>query len=136
MKRWDRWLETMKNRILVVDDDVDFAEELHELLSLSGYSPITVNDSAEAVSVARKTRPDLIIIDIKMQGLNGFQIADKLNQFSETWDIPVIAMTGYYINGEHMPLMTMLGMRTLLKKPFQPLTLIAGIEAALNEKNR
>ena len=124
----------IKNRILIVDDDVDFAEELHELLSLSGYSPTTVNDSEEAVSVARQTKPDLIIVDIKMEGLNGFQVADKLNQFSETADIPVIAMTGYYINGEHLPLMTMLGMRTLLKKPFQPLTLIAGIEAAINEK--
>lgn len=124
----------IKNRILIVDDDVDFAEELHELLSLSGYLPITVTDSEEAVIVARQTKPDLIIVDIKMEGLNGFQVADKLNQFSETADIPVIAMTGYYINGEHLPLMTMLGMHTLLKKPFQPLTLIAGIEAAINEK--
>lgn len=122
-----------KPKILVVDDDADFAAELHELLSLSGYLPITVNDSIEAIEIARQTKPDLIIVDIKMPGLNGFQVADKLIQFTETSDIPVIAMTGYYVNGEHMPLMSMLGMRVLLKKPFQPLTLISGIEAALGE---
>lgn len=115
-------------KILVVDDDADFLAELNETLVLSGYDTVAVNDGFTAFKLAREIKPDLILVDMKMDGLNGFQVADKLNQYVETSKIPVIAMSGHFTEDEHLRLMDMLGIKALIRKPFMPLDVIAHIE--------
>lgn len=123
----------MKKKILVIDDDTEFLEELHEMLALSGYDTVSVNDGSAAFKIAKEVRPDLILVDLKMDGLSGFQVADRLNQFVETVDIPVIAMSGHFTEKEHSRLLDMLGVKALIKKPFHPLNVIAYIERFTDE---
>ncbi len=122
-----------KKKIMIVDDDRDFLSELEQALLLSDYELLAVNDSTLALSMARTANPDLIVVDLKMQGLNGFQLADRLKQKAETMDIPVIAMTGYFTREQHWDLMSACGIRDCLKKPFYPQELVTHIEVILQK---
>ncbi|MDD4955470.1 MAG: response regulator [Candidatus Omnitrophica bacterium] len=122
----------MENKkILVVDDDAGILKELKEMLELSGYEPLCVNDSREALAIALDANPDLILIDLKMPGINGFQLADKLSQNGFLKNIPVIAMSGYFIEDRQEMLINSCGIDYFLKKPFDSFDVITTIETAL-----
>jgi len=127
--------ETAEKKILLVDDDKEFLEELKEMLALSGYKVMGVADSVAAVNAARVTKPDAILLDLRMQAMSGFEVADKLKSFPETSLIPIIAMTGFYTLKEHAWLMNFCGIKRCIKKPFNPLDVIAEIEQAIKEAN-
>lgn len=122
-----------EKRILIVDDDREFLDELKEMLVLTGYDVTGVTDGVAAVKAARVVKPDVIILDLRMHAMSGFEVADKLKGIPETADIPVIAMTGYYTLKEHAWLMNFCGIRRCLKKPFSPLDVIAEVENILKE---
>lgn len=123
--------EKSRNRIMIVEDDKAFLDELTEGLSMSGYEVLPVIDSAEAIDIARSRRPRAVVLDMKMEKVNGFQIADRLRQFPETAHIPVIAMTGYFVKEEDENLMRMFGLGVYLKKPFDIKNMIEKIKEAL-----
>jgi two-component system, response regulator PdtaR len=122
----------MAKRILIVDDDKEFLEELKETLGLSGYDVVDVNNSISALEVARNSRPDLVLMDLKMPGKSGFQLADELSHLSELGNIPVIAMTGF-LKDDYIPLINICGIKKCLRKPFNPLDVITHIETALTD---
>ncbi len=117
-----------RKRIIIVDDDVDLLVELDEILTLSGYDTIALKDSTAVLDTACMLNPDLIVVDLKMEGMDGFQVNDELKKYVETASIPVIAMTGYFNEEEYTPLMQKSGMKACLSKPFNPLDLISQIE--------
>lgn len=121
----------MDEKIMVVDDDEEFLEELRETLNLSGYRVIIVNDSTTALDTACTMKPDVILLDLKMDKKSGFKIADELKRVPETAHIPTIAMSGFYVQKYHNLLLKICGIKRFLKKPFNPLDVIAKIEAAL-----
>ncbi|MFA5008488.1 MAG: response regulator [Candidatus Omnitrophota bacterium] len=121
----------IQKRIMVVDDDKDFLNELQETLAMSGYEIIAIHNSKNAANVAAVSKPDVIILDLKMDGMDGFELAQALKHSPQTNDIPLIAMTGYFTSQEHSELITKCGMKACLKKPFNPLDLISHIENAL-----
>jgi CheY-like chemotaxis protein len=120
-----------KKRILVVDDDKEFLEELREMLAVTGYEVTSVGDSIAAVKAARVVKPDVILLDLRMKAMSGFEVADRLKGFPETAVIPIIAMTGFYTLKEHAWLMNFCGIRRCIRKPFNPLDVIAEIENVL-----
>lgn len=120
-----------RGRVLIVDDDKEFREELRETLDLSGYEVIEVEDARAVQNTASRTSPDVIVLDLKMDDMNGFEVAEELKRFTTTVGIPVIAMTGFFREDEHAPLMNICGITTCIKKPFNPLDVIAAIEAAM-----
>jgi DNA-binding response OmpR family regulator len=115
---------------MIIDDDREFLDELRETLSLAGYEMISVNDANAAAATALKTKPDVILIDLKMPGKSGFQVADEVTRLSGLQDVPIIAMSGYF-KDEYSPFMNVRGIRKCLKKPFNPLDVIVEIEAVL-----
>ena len=119
---------TEKKKILVVDDNEEFLDELREMLELSGYAPLATTDSITVLDQVRMAQPDLVLLDLKMQRKSGFQVADELKKCPETVHIPIIAMTGYYTDEEYAQLINSCGIRKCLKKPFNPLDVIAEIE--------
>lgn len=121
----------MDEKIMIVDDDKEFLEELRETLTLSGYEPIAINDSLMALKVARMIKPNVILLDLKMDRKSGFQIADELKQFPETTNIPIIAMTGFYAEKGNSLVLDICGIKRFLIKPFNPLDAIVKIETAL-----
>jgi len=122
-----------QKKIMVVDDDKEFLEELQETLILSGYNVKTVNVASEALNTASKIRPDLILLDLKMKGMTGFEVANKLKNFDNTMEIPIIAMSGFFTAEEDNTLLSFFEIHNYLRKPFHPLDIIAKIEAVLKE---
>ena len=118
-------------RILVVDDDVEFLQELKETLRLSGYVVEAVNESVKAVSAAVQSQPDLILLDLKMDGLSGFEVAKGLRKSPKTARIPIIAISGYFSETQDCTLLDFFQIRHFLQKPFNPLDVIANIESTL-----
>ena len=125
-----------EKKVLIVDDDKEFLDELKETLVMTGYDVTGISDGLSAVKAARVSKPDVIVLDLRMHAMSGFEVADKLKGAPETSNIPVIAMTGYYTLKEHAWLMNFCGIRRCLKKPFSPLDVIAEIENVLKESNQ
>ena len=82
-----------KKKILIVDDDKDVLSVLEKRLTVEKYSVITANNGQDAIILAKAQRPDLIILDIIMPGIDGAEVAGKLREDPETRNIPVIFLT-------------------------------------------
>ena len=124
--------ETMP-RIVIIDDDLELLEELKEILSYCNYEVEVVPNSALAFEVVCETKPDLILLDMKMKPKSGFQLADEFFNSFKTKSIPIIAITGFFTEKEHMLMMKMFGMKHAILKPFNPTELISKIESVLKE---
>jgi len=116
---------------MIVDDDKDLLDELQETLSMKGYYTLAINDSASAVDAACSSKPDVILLDIKMDGMSGFQVAQSLRRLPSTAIIPIIAMTGMCIQENHLSAMKLWGMDVCIEKPFNPHDLILSIQRVL-----
>ncbi len=81
------------NKIMVVDDSPTERHFLGELLTKNGYSVVMAENGEEAMVKAKLEKPDLIIMDVVMPGLNGFQATRAITKDDETKDIPVILCT-------------------------------------------
>ena len=122
-----------KKKIMIVDDDKEFLEEFKEMLNLSGYHTTTFPDGTSALRMVSKVKPDIILLDLRLKGRSGLEVASELKRFPETADIPIIAMTAYYTEKERIKLMNAFGIQSCLMKPFNPLDAIARIEAVFKE---
>lgn len=122
-------------RIMIVDDNKAFAEELRELLYLCGYDVKVVINSLDVFKSVRKLKPNLILLDLKMKEMNGFEVADKLKHSKETFNIPIIAMSGYFPIEKESIFLDMANMDSRIRKPFAVLDLIDRIEWILNKIN-
>ena len=82
-------------RVLVVDDNVDAAEALGLLLQATGYVARMAYDGVSAVKVALESRPNVVLLDIGLPGLDGYEVAKRLRQDASLDGVVLIAMTGY-----------------------------------------
>ncbi|MEC8443898.1 MAG: twitching motility response regulator PilH [Pseudomonadota bacterium] len=80
-------------RILVVDDSPTETEAFRSVLEKNGHEVINAENGADGVAVARQELPDLVLMDIVMPGLNGFQATRQLTRSPETKNIPVVIVT-------------------------------------------
>ncbi|UTW48035.1 twitching motility response regulator PilH [Bacterioplanoides sp. SCSIO 12839] len=81
------------SRILVVDDSPTETEAFRKMLEANGHEVISAENGADGVAVARQEKPDVVLMDIVMPGLNGFQATRQLTKDPETQHIPVIIVT-------------------------------------------
>ena len=81
-------------RILVVDDDTFTLETLNRFLQLQGYRSVTANNGEEALSLCQLERPDIILMDADMPGLDGFQTCRRIKELTSLQSIPIIMVTG------------------------------------------
>ena len=82
-----------KGNILWIDDEIDLLKPHIMLLEQRGYSVRTANNGEDAIVKARQVKPDLILMDVVMPGLNGFQATRAISRDPETRTIPVIMCT-------------------------------------------
>ncbi len=80
-------------RILVVDDEPRVREMIEFRLRQYGYDVLQAADGREALTVARKEQPDLVLLDVMMPELDGFQVCSRLKQHEATEHIPVVMLT-------------------------------------------
>jgi two-component system, response regulator PdtaR len=119
---------------MVVDDDREFLGEQKELLALSGYEVTAVDTAAVAAERAAALQPDVILLDLKMEGKSGFDVLDLLRNRAETRDIPVVVMSGFLTEESDFSLLSYFNVTDYLKKPFAPLAMITHIEEAARGK--
>ena len=82
-------------RILVVDDLAASAETLMTLLEMEGFEVKIANEGMAALKIAEGFRPDVVLLDIGLPGMNGFEVAHRLRTLPESRDALMIALTGY-----------------------------------------
>ena len=80
--------------LLVVDDDPAIRESLEELLRHQGYRVLTAADGEEGLQVAREKRPDLIVLDVALPGMDGFRVATLMKDDPALSKIPIILYSG------------------------------------------
>jgi CheY-like chemotaxis protein len=80
-------------RLLLIDDDISVHQLLEHELANEGYVLETVTSAAEAIERAERVRPDVIILDLMMPGMNGFELAERLRQRESTSSIPILVLT-------------------------------------------
>ncbi len=80
-------------RILIVDDSPTELHVMRSIVEKNGYAAVTAATAEEGIELAKKTHPDLILMDIVMPGLNGFQATRQLSRAPETKTIPIIMVT-------------------------------------------
>ena len=91
---------TVARRILVVDDNVDVVETTTMLLSLSGHHVRSAKDGLQALHVASEFRPDVVLLDIGLPLMDGYEVARRLRQTPQTAGALLIALTGYGQQGD------------------------------------
>lgn len=84
-----------EKRVLIIDDEPDAVEIVEAMLSeLDGITTLSAHDGNSGLVQAKKTNPDLIILDVQMPGKNGFEVFTELRKEAATKDIPVVMLTG------------------------------------------
>ena len=115
-------------RVLVVEDERDVAELLRYNLTKDGYDVVLAATGADAVKQAHEAHPDVVLLDIMVPQLNGWEICRRLKQDAETRAIPVIMVTGRVEEGDKV-LGFEVGADDYVTKPFSPRELLARIRA-------
>src|SRR5438876_10047045 len=115
-------------RVLVVEDEQDVAELIRYNLTREGYEVVVASNGADALKSARELLPEVILLDIMVPQLNGWEVCRRLKQEADTSAIPVIMVTGRVEEGDKV-LGFELGADDYVTKPFSPRELVARIRA-------
>jgi DNA-binding response OmpR family regulator len=122
-------------KILVVDDEPDILALLDQHLQEEGYVTRTAATGTEAVTMARAERPDLILLDVMMPGMSGFDVCNLLQDSAETRNIPVIFLTAVAETPKKV-MGLRLGAEDYVTKPFDLRELSARVAVALRRARR
>jgi len=123
-----------KGRILVVDDEIYIVHILDFSLGMEGYEVITALDGEQALEKARAEKPDLIVLDIMMPKLDGYETCKILKAEAETKDIPVILLSAKGRNVDQK-IGFEVGADDYITKPFSPRKLVERINAILGQSS-
>jgi two-component system cell cycle response regulator DivK len=122
----------MTQRILVVEDTEDNRRIIRDLLSSVGYELIEAVDGAEGVALAQKEQPDLILMDIQLPVMDGYEATRQIRTVPELAKVPIIAVTSYALSGDEAKTRAA-GCDGYVAKPFSPRQLLAKIREFLPE---
>jgi CheY-like chemotaxis protein len=120
----------MPARILIVEDDLVSLELVSYLLRAHGHTPIAARDGAEGLVAAARDRPDLILCDLVMPRLDGYEVARRLKSHPATRSIPLVAVTASAMQGERDRALAA-GFDGYITKPIAPASFAADVELML-----
>ncbi len=120
----------MANTIVLVEDDEDMARLIEYKLIKEGFKVIWRSDGAAGLDEIKKTRPDLVILDIMLPKVDGFQVLKNLKNTDDTRAIPVIMLTA---KGQEQDIVKGFesGVEDYLTKPFRPAELLLRVKKVL-----
>ena len=121
----------MTKRILVVEDQEDNRQILRDLLTNAGYEMLVAEDGVHALEQAEKHRPDLILMDIQLPVLDGYEATRRLKANPELKAIPIIVVTSYALSGDEEKARAA-GCDAYVAKPFSPRALLAKMREYLH----
>jgi CheY-like chemotaxis protein len=117
--------------VLLIDDDNVFLLTIGVRLKGMGYTVCTAKDAASAISVVRKTSPDVIVLDVSLPAGDGFLVAERLQNLITSATTPIIFVTASEKHGMRERAMK-LGAVAFMAKPFDATTLADAIESAMS----
>lgn len=123
-----------KQTILVVDDLPENVELLQELLSADGYQVITSYNGEDALKKADTDLPDLILLDIMMPKMDGYQVCEALRAKEKTKDIPIIFVTAKTEVKDWTHAIFNVGVNSYITKPINPRKLLDKVKSVLKMK--
>ena len=121
-------------KILIADDDMDVLSALRNVLESEGFQVVSANDGEQALMTALSERPSLLIVDVLMPGMDGFQMMRAMRQHATLMRVPVIFYTGNYFDDRDRELARRLGVARFLQKPLSPANMISNIRKVLEEQ--
>jgi len=124
----------MTKRILIIEDQEDNRAIMRDVLSSAGYALIEAVDGEEGVKLARSERPDLILMDIQLPVLDGYEATRQIRAIDELKCIPIIAVTSYALSGDEARARSA-GCDSYVAKPFSPRELLTKVREFLPNKN-
>ena len=121
----------MAKKILIVEDNELNMKLFHDLLEVHGYTTIQTRDGREAMELARKHHPDLILMDIQLPEVSGLEVTKWIKEDEELKSIPVIAVTAFAMKGDEEKIRSG-GCEAYIAKPITIATFLETIEKVLN----
>ena len=122
----------MNKRVLVVEGQKDNRQIIRDLLSSVGYELIEAVDGAAGVALAQKEHPDLILMDIQLPEIDGYEATRRIRAIPELARVPIIAVTSYALSGDEAKTREA-GCDGYVAKPFSPRQLLAKVREFLPE---
>lgn len=124
-----------KETILVVDDEEDILELIKYNLRAEGYFILSSVTGEDAVKIARKHQPDLVVLDLMLPGIDGMEVTKILKNDEKTLNIPIVMLTA---KGDESDIVAglELGANDYISKPFSPKELVARIRAILRRRRK
>lgn len=101
-------------KILLVDDDLDFLESLQLLFIMKGHTVLPITSGSRAVMACEEFEPDLVLLDINMPDMDGYEVFDRITQHS---DVKIYFMSGYALEDEKYEIAKSRSLAGLLTKP-------------------
>src|SRR5919197_2232862 len=120
----------MSARVLVVEDQEDNRRIVRDLLSSAGYQIVEAVSGEEGVSLAEREQPDLILMDIQLPDLDGYEATRRIRANPALEKIPIIAVTSYALSGDDVKARAA-GCDDYVTKPFSPRALLAKVREYL-----
>ena len=120
------------NKILVIEDKFELRENTMEILELAGYQVLTAADGLEGISMAREHLPALVLCDVKMPKVTGYEVFKMLKADPTTLNIPFVFFTSS-VEKREVQMATDLGANGYVCKPFEAGDLLNIIRRSLNE---
>ena len=120
----------MSKRILVVEDQEDNRKIVRDLVTASGYEVVEAATGEEGLEAAARERPDLILMDIQLPGIDGYEVTRRIKANPDLRQIPIIAVTSFALSGDDKKAFAA-GCDGYVTKPFSPRLLLAKIKEYL-----
>jgi two-component system cell cycle response regulator DivK len=120
----------MKKRILIIEDQEDNRAIMRDLLTGAGFELIEATDGEEGVRFAQSERPDLILMDIQLPVIDGYEATRRIKAIVELKSLPIIAVTSYALSGDEAKTREA-GCDGYVAKPFSPRHLLAKVREFL-----
>ncbi len=117
----------MTYKILIADDDQDNRTIAKEILEASGYCVVEAKDGLEAIELISKEHPDVLLLDLSMPKLNGWEVTKRLRNEKATSTMPIIAFTAHVIAGDELKAKGA-GCDDYLSKPCMPVEVLNKVQ--------
>src|ERR1044071_1494654 len=127
----ERRLRTKRATILVIDDDLGICESLKDLLALENWECVAVDNGKKALELVRSLRPELVVTDVQLPDMSGFQLCQSLKRDPGTRAIPVVMITARFTEPDDKVQGFESGADEYFSKPFDPVLFVARIKSIL-----
>ena len=122
--------------VLLVEDDLDGRRMYADWLSEAGFRVDQAHNGLQALERAFDSRPDVVVTDLNIPGIDGFELTRRLKRDARTRDVPVLAVTGYAAFASDPERARRAGCDAVLSKPCSPEDLEAAIRGLIRERSR